>query len=143
MGSSAQVSAEDNHDVILFDGVCNLCSSSVQFIIARDKKSRFKFASLQSSVARQYLKKFSAGKTSEPFSIVLITKNRFYDRSDAVLEIVRYLSGLWPALYAFKIIPKFIRDPVYRLIARNRYRLFGKKDSCMVPTPDLKTRFLD
>jgi len=132
----------DPHDVVLFDGVCNLCNASVRFIINRDSRGRFKFASLQSVVAKQILKEIGVD-TDALSTIVLIRQERCYVRSDAILEIARKLDGIWPLIYAARIIPRFIRDGVYRLIARHRYSWFGKKDSCMVPTPDLKTRFLE
>lgn len=133
---------DDEHPLILFDGVCNLCTGAVQFVIKRDRKARFRFASLQSAVGERLVKQHG---TTGPgvYSILLIKGHRFYDRSSAVLEILRDLSGLWPALYVLKIIPSFIRDAVYRLIATNRYRVFGKKEQCMVPTPELKARFVE
>lgn len=128
--------------IILFDGVCNLCSGSVQFVIKRDPASYFKFASLQSDFGQQQLQK--AGLNQQSFhSIILIIGNKIYQRSDAALEIAKKLSGAWPLLYGFKILPRFLRDGVYNLIAKNRYRLFGKKDACWIPTPGLKSRFKD
>jgi predicted DCC family thiol-disulfide oxidoreductase YuxK len=132
------------HSIVLFDGVCNLCSASVQFIIKRDKYSRFRFASLQSRYGTEILNGFfSENREIELYSIFLIEGNRIYSRSDAVLRIARGLKGGWPLLSALRIIPRFIRDPIYNLIARNRYRMFGKKDQCMIPTQELKARFID
>lgn len=126
--------------VILFDGVCNLCNNSIQFIIRRDPKARFRFAPLQSAAAESLLQ--SAGAGPLPDSIVLVQDGRVYTQSGAVLRVARGLRGLWPLAYAFIVIPRPLRDWVYRLIARNRYRWFGKRDSCMMPTPELRTRFL-
>jgi predicted DCC family thiol-disulfide oxidoreductase YuxK len=128
--------------VILFDGVCNLCTSSVTFVIQRDSKSRFRFASLQSNFGQNFLKE--AGIETQHFdTIIFIKSGKVFTRSSAALEVARELDGLWPMLYAFKIIPAPIRNGVYNWIARNRYKWFGKKDSCMIPTPELKARFLD
>lgn len=126
--------------VILFDGVCNLCNGAVQFIIKRDSKKFFFFASLQSSYGQQLLRERMLGQTLE--TIILLKDHQTLQKSDAALEIARHLSGAWPALYVFKLVPRFIRDGVYQWIARNRYRFFGKRDACMVPTAELKSRFL-
>ena|SRR6478609_7372065 len=127
--------------VILFDGVCNLCNSSVQFIIQRDPKARFKFTALQSETGQKLLK--SIGLPTESFpSIILIKNGKVLQRSSAALEIAKELSGLWPVFYIFKIVPGFIRDIFYNIIANNRYRFFGRKEHCMIPTPELKSRFI-
>lgn len=128
--------------VILFDGVCNLCSGAVQFVIKRDPAATFKFASLQSDYGQQQLERFGLDKSSF-HSIILIRGDQFFERSDAALEITRGLRRGWPLLYGFKIVPRFIRDGIYNLIGRNRYKLFGKKDACWIPTPELKSRFKD
>jgi predicted DCC family thiol-disulfide oxidoreductase YuxK len=128
--------------IILFDGVCNLCSGSVQFIINRDPKAKFKFASLQSSYGQKQLEKNRLDKSSL-HSIIVIKDGVMLQRSDAALEIAKQLSGLWPGLYIFKILPRFFRDGVYNWIAQNRYRWFGKKDACWLPSPELKSRFID
>lgn len=128
--------------IILFDGVCNLCNGSVLFIIKRDPEAKFSFASLQSSFGQSQLKKFNL-PLGELNTIFLIKDENFFHKSDAALEIAKGMSGLWPALYIFKIIPSFIRNFVYDLIAKNRYRWFGKQDACMIPTPELKARFID
>ena len=126
--------------VILFDGVCNLCNHSVQFVIKHDTASRFRFSALQSTFGQQQLDKYNFDK-NKLHSIVLISNGKVYDRSRAALEIARKLNGLWPLLYVFVIVPPFIRNFVYDWIARNRYRWFGKTDECMIPTPELKARF--
>ncbi len=127
--------------VILFDGVCNLCAASVTFIILRDPSAKFRFASLQSSFGQEQL--INAGFKEHFDTIVLLKDGKVFTRSDAALEVARDLNGLWPALYIFKWIPTIIRNGIYNWIARNRYRWFGKKESCMIPTPDLKARFID
>jgi predicted DCC family thiol-disulfide oxidoreductase YuxK len=128
--------------IVLFDGVCNLCSGAVHFIIARDPKARFQFSSLQSSFAQAELARHGI-HGQELFSIILLKNRKAFQKSDAVLEIARHLPGGWPLAYLFKVIPRFIRDPVYDFIARNRYRWFGKKDACWLPTPALRARFID
>ncbi len=128
--------------VVLFDGVCNLCNGSVLFIIKRDREAKFSFASLQSSFGQSQLRNFGL-PVGELNTVFLIKNEKFFKKSDAALEIAKGMSGLWPALYVFKIIPSFIRNLVYDLIAKNRYRWFGKQDACMIPTPELKARFID
>lgn len=130
-----------NKNIILFDGVCNLCNNSIQFIIKRDKKQRFLFASLQSDAAHDILLQFQL-KNSDFNSIIFIEDGKIYQKSTAILKISRYLSGLWMLNYGFIIIPKFIRDAIYTVIANNRYNWFGKKNECMIPTKELKMRFL-
>lgn len=127
--------------VILFDGVCNLCNSSVQFIIRHDPHSTFRFAALQSEYGQAQLARHDFNK-EELVSIVLLMNGKTYDRSRAALEIAKKLSGLWPLMYIFIIIPPFIRDFVYDWISRNRYRWFGRMNECMIPTPELKSRFI-
>jgi predicted DCC family thiol-disulfide oxidoreductase YuxK len=136
------VSVTQSEAVVLFDGVCNLCSGAVQFVIKRDPAAYFKFASLQSAFGQQQL--MHAGLDPNSLhSVILIQDGIVYQRSDAALEIARKLGAGWPLLYGFKIFPRFLRDAVYNLIAGNRYRLFGKKDACWIPTPELKSRFKD
>ncbi|MCB0548247.1 MAG: thiol-disulfide oxidoreductase DCC family protein [Phaeodactylibacter sp.] len=132
----------DKHPVLLFDGVCNLCNGAVQFIIERDPKGVFRFASLQSAAAKNLLEPYPEAP-EDISTIVLLENSRMYTRSDAALRAARHLPGAWPALYGFLIVPRSIRDAVYNWIARNRYRWFGKKDQCMIPTPELRDRFLD
>jgi len=131
-----------NKKIILFDGVCNLCNSSVHFIIKKDKKKQFLFTSLQSDAARDILLQFQL-KNSELDSILLIKNGQVYQKSDAILKIVKHLNGIWKMSYGFIILPKFIRDYVYIIIAKNRYRWFGKREVCMIPTKELQMRFLD
>ena len=127
--------------VILFDGVCNLCSGSVQFIIKRDKEKKFLFASLQSGYGQDLLKKFDL-PTNTFNSFILYEGGRIYTRSTGALMMFQQLKG-WRWVKVFRIVPKFIRDTVYDLIAKNRYKWFGKKEECWVPTPGLKARFLE
>ena len=128
--------------VILFDGVCNLCNQSVQFVIRHDPASRFRFAALQSEFGQSQLDRYHFDK-NQLLSVVLVINGKSYDRSSAALEIARRLDGLWPLLYVFVIVPPFIRNFVYDWISRNRYRWFGRTDECMIPTPELKARFIN
>jgi predicted DCC family thiol-disulfide oxidoreductase YuxK len=132
---------EDNKSLLLFDGVCNLCNSSVQFILLRDKKDRFRFASLQSDYGQNLLREHNL-PTQSFNSLVLVENGKIYKKSTAALRIARKLKGLWPLLFAFIIIPPFIRNFVYDIIAKNRYRWFGKKEECMLPRPEWKQKFL-
>lgn len=127
--------------VILFDGVCNLCNASVQFIIKRDDAGLFSFASLQSDVGQEVAAKYGID-TADLDSVVLIDGGNAYQRSTAALHITRRLAGAWKLLYAGIIIPPFIRDHVYNWIASNRYKWFGKQTECWIPTPELHGRFL-
>jgi predicted DCC family thiol-disulfide oxidoreductase YuxK len=127
--------------VILFDGVCNLCNSSVQFIIRHDPDGRFKFAALQSAAGQSLLRDHHLDP-SDFTSIVLLLNGGIYQKSRAALEITRRLPGLWPLLYFFIIVPPIIRDRIYDWIAANRYKWFGRTEECMVPTPELRSRFL-
>ena len=129
-----------NQPVILFDGVCNFCNGAVNFAIKRDKKARLKFATLQSGIASQLLDKFNLS-ARDLNSFVLIENGKVYTRSTAALKVFRYLDGLWPLMYGFIIVPKFLRDAVYKLIAKNRYRWFGIRKECMIPTPGIRSRF--
>lgn len=140
--------------IILFDGVCNFCDASVNFIIAHDKAGYFKFAPLQSQTGQELTKKFGlefsalsakeygAGEAIPIDSVVLIEDEKVYTHSTAALRVARKLDGIWSWGYCFMIVPRAIRDFFYKLFARHRYRLFGKKDVCMMPTPELKQRFL-
>jgi len=131
--------------VILFDGVCNLCNSAVRWVIERDKEGRFGFASLQSDAARRELVKVMGTKEIEalPDSIVLLDSDGVHTRSTAALRIVRGLGPRFALLRLGVVLPRPIRDAVYNLVARNRYRWFGRRDVCMTPTPDITARFLD
>ncbi len=133
---------ETTKSIVLFDGVCNLCNGAVQFIINRDREGRFSFASLQSAAGQAHLRQF--GLATDAFdTFVLVEGGKAYTRSTAALRIARRLPGAWQLLYALMIVPRPLRDWMYGLVARNRYRLFGRRDSCMMPTPELRAKFLD
>jgi predicted DCC family thiol-disulfide oxidoreductase YuxK len=127
--------------IILFDGICNLCNSSVQFVLRHDKKKKFKFASLQSDAATKLLLQLNH-KNNKLESIVLIDDSKIYDKSTAALKIAKELSPLWNFFYVLIIIPKPIRDFVYDLIAKNRYSWFGKKDTCLFYAEGHQDRFI-
>ena len=128
--------------VILFDGVCNLCSGFVQFTIPRDPKAYYKFVSIQSETGQAILKHFGLS-TDEISTVVLVEDGKAYTHSDVGLKMFRRFPGLWPLLYVFWYVPRPIRDAVYNWIARNRYNWFGKSEACWLPTPELKSRFLN
>jgi len=127
--------------LVLFDGYCNLCNGAVQFILKRDKKAHFYFASLSWPAAEPVL--HSSEELRGVDSIILYDGDRTFTKSSAALKISSHLGGLWPLFNVFWIIPKFIRDPIYDFIARNRYKWFGKKDTCMIPESDVSQRFLN
>ena len=129
------------HSIILFDGVCNLCNGAVNFVIKRDPGNVFKFTPLQEKQGVLLLKKHAID-AQKLDSIVLVENKKVYTKSSAALRIARKLSGLWPLFFVLLIIPRFIRDGVYDFIAKNRYKWFGKKEQCMIPTPDLREKFL-
>jgi len=127
--------------VVLFDGVCNLCNGSIQFIVRRDPNGYFRFASLQSEYGRALLREHGLDE-ADLFSVILVEDGKAYARSDAALRIARRLAGGWKAAGALRVVPRALRDRVYDLVARNRYRWFGRRDTCMIPTPELRERFL-
>jgi len=131
-----------SQSIVLFDGVCNLCNRAVQFIIKRDKKKQFLFASLQGKAGNKLLQKFDLPANLFN-SFILVEGDKVYTRSTAALRVAKKLSGGWKLLYGLMIVPGFIRNAVYNLIAKNRYKWFGKREECMIPTPELKERFLD
>ncbi|NNL03285.1 MAG: DUF393 domain-containing protein [Eudoraea sp.] len=135
--------ANSDKKIILFDGVCNLCNSSIQFVIRHDKKNRYKFAALQSDTAKMLLNERGID-SSQIDSIILIDPNTaYYIKSTAALEIGKSFGGGWRLLSIFEWVPRPIRDWIYDLIAKNRYSWFGKQNDCMIPTPELKAKFLD
>lgn len=138
MGTSVEIR---DKSLLLFDGVCNLCNGAVNFIIDKDHCNRFVFASLQSKLGQQMARKYNFPKDDFK-SMVLVKGNKVFLKSDAALEVSRDLSKGWRLLFAFKIIPKFIRNGIYDIIAANRYKWFGKEDQCRVPSADLQNRFV-
>jgi predicted DCC family thiol-disulfide oxidoreductase YuxK len=136
------VKKSDSHNaIILFDGVCNFCNSSINFVIRHDKKKYFKFATLQSSFAKELLQELET--LAPPMdSLVLIENNKLFKRSTAVLNIAKKLDGAYFFLSVFFILPRFIRDHVYFFVAKKRYKWFGKKEACMIPTEEVKERFI-
>ncbi len=131
----------DNRNIIIFDGLCNFCQWSVNFIIKRDPKKAFVFASAQSQSGQDIIYKFNVPEVGKD-TFLLIKNNKCFFRTGATLEITKNLSGLWYTLYVLKIIPRPIRDYCYDVIGKNRYNWFGKKSSCIVPTQDIRDRFL-
>lgn len=131
----------NSHKIILFDGVCNLCNSSIQKVIENDDKNIFKFASLQSDFGQEFLKNNSFNQ-DEFNSMILIDGEKFYTQSDAALRIGKELKGIYKISKYLLWIPKFIRNTVYNLISKNRYNWFGKKESCWLPTTELKQKFI-
>lgn len=127
--------------VILFDGICNFCNGAVNFTIKRDKYKTIKFAALQSDTGQALLKQYGL-PVNFISSFLFIENGKVYNRSTAALRVCRYLKGGWPLCYGLIIVPAFIRNAVYDFIAKNRYKWFGQKDECMVPTPDVRARFL-
>lgn len=127
--------------IILFDGVCNFCNDSVNFIIERDPTGYFKFAPLQSEIGEKLLAEHAIDKTHTD-SVILIEDGKAYMRTTAALRITRKLTGGWSLFYGFIIVPAFIRDIFYDLFAKYRYKLFGKQDACMLPSPEIRSRFL-
>ena len=130
------------HPVILFDGVCNFCNYWVIFAIKRDKKKKIRFAPLLGETAKKLLLQFELDPTALS-TVILIDAGKVFTQSSAALRMCKYLDGGWKMAYSLMIIPKFLRDAIYNIIARNRYKWFGKKEECMVPTPELKERFLE
>jgi len=126
--------------IVLFDGECNFCDSSVQFIIKRDPDGLFHFAALQSEIGEELKKKHHIPDQLD--SIIVIENNAVYDSSDAALFICKHLNGMWKCFYIVKLIPKSLRNSVYKIIAKNRYNWFGKKDFCVIPSREIRNRFL-
>jgi predicted DCC family thiol-disulfide oxidoreductase YuxK len=130
-----------HNPILLFDGVCNLCNGAVKFIIKADKKGKFKLASLQSESGQALLKRFNLPRENFT-SFVFIDGEKCHLRSSAVLRVLRELGGVWKVFFIFIIVPKPLGDFIYNLIAGNRYKIFGKQDSCMIPTREIQERFL-
>ena len=130
------------HPVILFDGVCNLCTGSVQYVIKHDPKRLFRFASLQSEFGQKILSDHQLPANTFN-SFILLDDKKIYTRSTAALLVAKRLKGIMKLLYVFMIVPTFIRDAVYNIVAKNRYRWFGKKTECWLPTPELNSLFIN
>ena len=129
------------HPLILFDGICNFCNSAVNFVIKKDKGAVIHFAPLQSPKGRLYLKQYNY-PVNNLNSFVFIENNKVYTKSTAALKVCRHLKGGWPLCYGFIIVPKFIRDGIYSWVAKNRYKWFGVRQECMMPTPEVRSRFV-
>lgn len=127
--------------MILFDGVCNFCDSAVNFVLKQDKKDIFRFAPLQSEAGQKLLQQYNLS-TKDFDSFVLIDEGKIYKKSSASLKVMSKLPWYWKEVQIFWVIPSFIRNAIYDFVARNRYKWFGKKDRCMIPTPELRNRFL-
>ncbi len=130
------------HPIIFFDGVCNLCTGSVQFVIRHDPSHHFRFASLQSEIGQQLLRENNL-PTEEFGSFILFENGKVFTQSTAALRVTKKLNGLWSVLAVFLIVPSFIRNGVYNWIAKNRYKWFGKKEECWIPTKELNDLFVD
>ena len=130
-----------DHPIILFDGVCNFCNSAVNFTLKRNTKAEIRFAPMQSEAGQKLLQQYNL-PADDMESFVFIENGVAYKQSTAALKVCRHLRGLWPMCYVFMIVPKFIRDGIYNWIAKNRYKWFGVKQACMIPTPEVKSRFL-
>jgi len=128
--------------IILFDGVCNLCNSSVQYVIQHDKKDEFRFVALQSELGQKIIKHIGIANTNIDSIVLYLPGIAYHYKSSAVIEIAKSLQGFFNYGMLFRIIPNALRDAVYDYIARNRYKWYGKKESCMIPTPELKAKFL-
>ncbi len=131
----------DSRYIVIFDGVCNLCNAAVRFIINRDPQGQFVFTPMQGTLAHELIAQHGIPNLGED-TLLLIKDNQCFVYSDAVLEIAKDLTGWWYLINLFKFIPKPIRDYVYQLIAHNRYRLFGQRETCMVPSQGVRKRFL-
>ena len=127
--------------VLLFDGVCNFCNGAVRFVVPRDRAGRMRFAALQSETGREFQQRFGLDP-DDLDTVVLVEGDRFHAKSDAVLRVARHLSGAWPLLAALLVIPRPLRDWAYDRFAENRYRWFGRSEACLVPTPEVRERFL-
>ena len=138
----AESVVESDAPILLFDGVCNLCNGLVGFILRNDPRRRFRFASLQSPAGQALLARHGL-PTADLDSVVLIEGGRAFTRSTAVLRIARRMGYLWPLAFVFILIPRPLRDLCYKWVGKNRYRMFGRREACMLPTPDLKARFLN
>ena len=132
----------NQHPTILFDGVCNFCNSAINFTLKRNKKADIRFAPMQSEAGQKLLQQYNL-PADDMQSFIFIEGGVVYKKSTAALKVCRHLRGLWPLCYGFIIVPKFIRDGIYNWIAKNRYKWFGVQQACMIPTPEVRARFLN
>jgi len=133
----------ENKKIILFDGICNLCNGFIQFVIKNDKKDNFRFVSLQSEYG-QKIQNYLGINFYNPKSIILYQPEvAYFQKSEAVIEIIKNFRGFYRLFIVLRIVPVFFTDLIYDIVAKNRYRWFGKKNQCMIPTPELKSKFLD
>jgi len=130
-------------NVIIFDGVCNLCNGFVDFIIRKDKKKIFRFVSNQDEAGKAILSRFPEVPKGDAMTIYYLEDGKLYSRSKAVLRIAKMLNAPFSWMYAFSVLPLFISNSIYDLVARNRYKWFGKRDTCRVPTKEERERFLE
>jgi len=135
------MASEISDNLVLFDGVCNLCNALVQFVIRHDPKAKFRFAAIQSDIGRKIFQKYGMD-TADLQTFVFISDKQVFLRSSAAIAVVSRFGGAWKMCAIFWLVPRFVRDAVYSAIARNRYRWFGRKDACMIPTPEIEKRFL-
>lgn len=127
--------------LVFFDGVCHLCQGTVKFMLKHDRKRLFAFAPLQGETAKKYLNP-AVAEIAEPDSVIVWDRGKKLERAAAVFHILRYLPWPWKLLSVFRFLPSFVSDPLYRFVARNRYRWFGRSESCMIPKPEWKEQFL-
>jgi len=132
---------ENTKAIVLFDGVCNFCNTSINFTIKHDTQNYFVFAPLQSEKGKELLRNYNLDK-AEMNSFVLIENNKAYTKSTASLRLIKHFNRLYPLLYGFIIVPRFVRDAVYDYVSRNRYQWFGKSETCMVPNEEMKKKFI-
>ncbi len=132
---------KDGKSIILFDGVCTLCNASIDFVMKRDRTNRFLVGALQEPISKKLLSDFQVDPAYLD-SLVLVEKGKIYFRSTAALRIAKRLSGAWPLFYLFIVIPTFVRDPIYDWIGKNRYRWFGMKSTCRIPSAEERNKFL-
>ena len=130
-----------DNPIILFDGVCNFCNAAVNFTIKRNKQNNIRFAALQSDAGRKLVQQYGL-PSDDMRSFLFIENGKLYNRSTAALKVCRYLTGLWPLCFGLMIVPSFIRNGIYDWIAKNRYKWFGERPECMIPTPEVRARFL-
>jgi predicted DCC family thiol-disulfide oxidoreductase YuxK len=130
-----------NKNIVLFDGVCNLCNGAINFLIDHDKGNKLLFASLQSDFGQSVLRDYGMN-TNDFDTFVFLKDGKMFTRSQGALEVMNVLGGSWSSLYLFRFVPTFLRDGIYKMIAKNRYKLFGQREACRMPTPELKAKFL-